>query len=74
MCNFTLPYEQRAADMVGRMTVAEKIGALGTGGQGDITSLGIPSYNWWSEATHVRTLIVQCVLIICYRALATVIV
>jgi len=38
------------ADAVSRMTLAEKIGALGTGTP-PIPSLGLPPYNWWSEAS-----------------------
>lgn len=53
-CNSTLPTADRVADILKRMSVEEKIGCLGTGGGGAVESLGIPNYNWWSEATHVR--------------------
>ncbi|CAJ1441850.1 unnamed protein product [Effrenium voratum] len=49
-CNATLPLDDRVADAVGRMTLAEKIGALGTNTPA-IPSLGLPRYNWWSEAS-----------------------
>lgn len=48
-CDATKPIDDRVADMVGRMSVAEKIGALGTGTPA-IPSLGLPAYDWWSEA------------------------
>jgi len=44
-------FEERAADLVSRMTVEEKIAQL----QNDtpaIARLGIPSYEWWNEARH----------------------
>merc|ERR1719199_723092 len=37
--------------MISRMTLAEKIGNLGNNAVA-IDSLGLPKYNWWSEATH----------------------
>mmetsp|Transcript_107725 Transcript_107725/g.303479 ORF Transcript_107725/g.303479 Transcript_107725/m.303479 type:complete len:901 (+) Transcript_107725:91-2793(+) len=49
-CNATLPVDERVADAVSRMTLAEKIGALGTSSPA-IPSLGLLSYNWWSEAS-----------------------
>lgn len=49
-CNSTLSIDERVADAVSRMTIKEKIGALGTGSPA-IESLGLPSYNWWSEAS-----------------------
>lgn len=50
-CNYTLSIEVRAADAVARLTTAEKINALGTN-TGQLPSLGLNAYNWWSEATH----------------------
>jgi hypothetical protein len=49
-CNETLSLERRAADAIARMTLKEKIGNLDTGGAA-IAALGIPAYNWWSEAS-----------------------
>eukprot|EP01047_Picozoa_sp_COSAG01_P053968 COSAG01_NODE_5842_length_4001_cov_13.893388_6_plen_128_part_00 len=40
----------RAADAVSRMTLTEKICNLDTGGC-PIKALGLPGYNWWSEAS-----------------------
>jgi hypothetical protein len=50
-CNATLPIDVRVADMVSRMTIAEKIDSLDTTAN-PIKSLGLNAYNWWSEATH----------------------
>ena len=50
-CDATLDIDARVADAVSRLTIAEKISALGTG-TGALPSLGLPPYNWWSEATH----------------------
>jgi beta-glucosidase len=45
------PAADRAADLVARMTVDEKIGQLMTSAPG-IPRLGVPAYDWWSEALH----------------------
>jgi beta-D-xylosidase 4 len=50
-CNQTLPSRQRAADLVSRLTTAEKISRLGTGA-GGVDRLGVPGFQWWSEALH----------------------
>ena len=49
--NPSLPAEQRAADLVHRMTVEEKVSQL-TNQSRAIERLRIPAYNWWSEALH----------------------
>ncbi len=49
--NTSLPVEQRAADLVHRMTVEEKVTQL-TNQSRAIPRLNIPAYNWWSEALH----------------------
>ncbi|MGB2627587.1 MAG: glycoside hydrolase family 3 C-terminal domain-containing protein [Candidatus Acidiferrum sp.] len=49
--NPSLPPEQRAADLVHRMTVEEKVSQL-TNQSRAIERLHIPAYNWWSEALH----------------------
>jgi len=46
-----LPPEQRAADLVQRMTLEEKASQLVNGARA-IPRLSIPAYNWWSEALH----------------------
>jgi beta-glucosidase len=49
--NPSLPAEQRAQDLVKRMTVEEKVMQL-TNQSRAIPRLNIPAYNWWSEALH----------------------
>lgn len=46
-----LPAEQRAADLVHRLTVEEKVSQLVNQAR-SVPRLGIPSYDWWSEALH----------------------
>ncbi|KAJ0256078.1 Glycoside hydrolase family 3 C-terminal domain-containing protein [Hirschfeldia incana] len=50
-CNTGLKPEARVADLVGRLTLEEKIGFLVSKATG-VSRLGIPDYNWWSEALH----------------------
>ncbi len=45
------PAAARAADLVRRLTVDEKIGQLMTAAP-EIPRLGVPAYDWWSEALH----------------------
>ena len=47
----SLPPRTRAADLVHRMTLQEKASQLVNGARA-IPRLGVPSYNWWSEALH----------------------
>jgi beta-glucosidase len=47
----SLPPAQRAADLVSRMTLEEKVSQLVNGAPA-IPRLGVPAYNWWSEALH----------------------
>ena len=47
----SLPVDARAADIVSRLTPAEKATQL-TNQSRAIPRLGIPAYNWWSEALH----------------------
>src|ERR1039458_2637049 len=49
--NSTLPAEQRAADLVHRMTVEEKVSQLVNQSRA-VPRLNIPAYDWWSEALH----------------------
>jgi len=49
--NPSLPAEQRAADLVRRMTVEEKVTQF-TNQSRAIPRLNVPAYNWWSEALH----------------------
>ncbi|KAL9394386.1 hypothetical protein Peur_013671 [Populus x canadensis] len=50
-CKTTLPISQRANDLVSRLTLEEKISQLVNSAQ-PIPRLGIPGYQWWSEALH----------------------
>jgi beta-glucosidase len=47
----SLSFEARAADLVGRMTLEEKVSQM-TDVAAAIPRLGIPAYNWWNEALH----------------------
>ena len=47
----TLSPEQRAADIVGRLTLEEKAALLRYDSPA-VERLGIPAYNWWNEALH----------------------
>ena len=49
-CNATESHAVRIDDIVGRMTMAEKLSSLGSAS--DIPSSGLQLYNWWSEGTH----------------------
>lgn len=51
ICNQSLPSRQRAADLVYRLTIDEKISQMITTA-GAIPRLGLPQYEWWSEALH----------------------
>jgi beta-glucosidase len=49
--NPSLPPEQRAADLVQRMTLEEKASQLVNQSRA-IPRLNIPAYDWWSESLH----------------------
>ncbi len=49
--NPNLPPKVRAEDLVSRMTLKEKCSQLVNQARA-IPSLGVPAYNWWSEALH----------------------
>ncbi|CAO2152088.1 unnamed protein product [Urochloa humidicola] len=50
-CDATLAPARRAADLVSRLTVAEKVAQLGDVAPG-VPRLGVPAYKWWNEALH----------------------
>jgi len=50
-CNLNLPIIERAQDIVSRLTLDEKLAQL-VNTAPPIPPLGIPSYEWWSEALH----------------------
>ncbi len=47
----TLSFEQRAADLCSRLTLDEKISLMQNASPA-IPRLGIPEFEWWSEALH----------------------
>ena len=47
----SLPMEKRVADLVSRMTLEEKVRQMQHTAP-EISRLGVPSYDWWSEALH----------------------
>ncbi|MCF8381026.1 MAG: glycoside hydrolase family 3 C-terminal domain-containing protein [Bacteroidales bacterium] len=49
--NPELPLEERVEDMLGRMTLQEKISQLNYE-SAEVENLGIPQYNWWNECLH----------------------
>ena len=49
--NQDLPFERRVNDLVGRMTLEEKVSQMKDVAPA-IERLGIPEYNWWNEALH----------------------
>jgi beta-glucosidase len=49
--NSDLSFEERARNLVGRMTLEEKVSQM-TDVAPAIERLGVPAYNWWNEALH----------------------
>ncbi|MFN8412053.1 MAG: glycoside hydrolase family 3 C-terminal domain-containing protein [Anaerolineales bacterium] len=47
----SLPITKRVKDLIGRMTLEEKVGLMNHPAHG-IPRLNIPAYNYWSEALH----------------------
>ncbi|MBE0669072.1 MAG: glycoside hydrolase family 3 C-terminal domain-containing protein [Anaerolineales bacterium] len=45
------PFSERVKDLVGRLTLDEKVSLMNHPAQG-VPRLGIPAYNYWSEALH----------------------
>lgn len=50
-CDKSLPFDVRAKDLVDRMTLDEKAKQVGNKAEG-VLRLGLPKYQWWSEALH----------------------
>ena len=50
--NTSYSFEERAADLVSRMTLAEKASQMNSSTAPAIPRLGISSYGWWNEALH----------------------
>ncbi len=49
--NEKLTFEERAADLVSRMTLEEKVSQMSHESEA-IERLGVPEYNWWNECLH----------------------
>jgi beta-glucosidase len=49
--NLSLSFEERARDLVSRMTLEEKVSQMKDVAPA-IPRLGVPAYNWWNEALH----------------------
>src|SRR5512143_303067 len=47
----SLSFAERAKDLIGRLTLEEKVGLMNHPAQG-VPRLNIPAYNYWSEALH----------------------
>src|SRR5512137_241771 len=47
----TQPFAKRAKDLIARLTLQEKVGLMSHPAKG-VARLGIPAYNYWSEALH----------------------
>jgi beta-glucosidase len=47
----SLPFAERVKDLVGRLTLEEKVSMMNHPAQG-VPRLNIPAYNFWSEALH----------------------
>ena len=49
--DFNLPFDKRVDDLVGRMTLEEKVSQMVNTAKA-IPRLQIPQYNWWNECLH----------------------
>ena len=49
--NYKLPVEQRVDDLLSRLTLEEKVQLMMNGSK-PVKRLGIPQWDWWSEALH----------------------
>lgn len=64
--NTSLPPEERAEDIIGRLTLEEKVSLMQMNSPA-IPRLGIKQYDWWSEALHgvgragTATVFPQCI-------------
>lgn len=49
--NLSLSFEERAEDLLSRMSLQDKIDQLNYESKA-VESLGVPEYNWWNECLH----------------------
>ncbi|HXN45623.1 MAG TPA: glycoside hydrolase family 3 C-terminal domain-containing protein [Bryobacteraceae bacterium] len=49
--NLALPLDQRVNDLIGRMTLEEKVAEM-RDHAAPIPRLGVPKYDWWNEGLH----------------------
>lgn len=50
-CQVSLPIADRVRDLIGRLTLQEKINLLGDKARA-VERLGVKKYDWWNEALH----------------------
>lgn len=50
-CSLSLRIEDRVRDLIGRLTLHEKVGLL-VNNAAPVQRLGMLGYEWWSEALH----------------------
>ncbi|XP_050209231.1 probable beta-D-xylosidase 5 [Mercurialis annua] len=50
-CNTSLSHQDRVSDLISRLTLQEKAQQLVNHASG-VPRLGVPAYEWWSEALH----------------------
>jgi len=50
-CNNSLPYGTRVRNLIGQMSLAEKVAQLGDLADG-VSRIGLQNYTWWGEALH----------------------
>jgi beta-glucosidase len=50
--NRSYSFAERAADLVSRMTLAQKASQMNSSFAPAIPSLGVPQWGWWNEALH----------------------
>ncbi|KAF2325092.1 hypothetical protein GH714_022731 [Hevea brasiliensis] len=50
-CQAKLPIQDRVKDLIGRLTLSEKVGLL-VNNAAAVSRLGLDGYEWWSEALH----------------------